>query len=274
MYKIKPKNKFVALIFAFIFTGLGHIYIGKLKRGVLFLLIHIVSFSSLLIYFYHSSTIIHVPFLVSAGLVVLFEIYVLSDVYLLACREKYEKSSIWKNGWAILFLLCVIFVFNGHILLFSQIKGYISITPPEPSASMNPVLKKGDVFLVNKFVYRNTMPKQGDVVVFNYPHNPKKAFVKRVIAGENQQVEIKNGRIYINDVLDLIQPIGQNIYLNEGLYGGIGQVVRVPDGHYYVLGDNSQKSKDSRHWGFVDQSFIIGKAYKIIYPVGRSGPIY
>ena len=96
---------------------------------------------------------------------------------------------------------------------------------------------------------------------------------KHLKAYANDSVEIKSGKVYINDMLDPEQSIAKNTYLNDGQFGGINQKIKIPDGHYYVLGDNSGHSKDSRHWGFVAERNIIGKVYKIIYPFNRSGPL-
>lgn len=150
-----------------------------------------------------------------------------------------------------------------------------------PTGSMRTTLMEGDVILVNKFIYGAKIPftnfrlpalrqpKTGDVVVFIYPENPKKDFIKRLVASEGQTVEIKNGTIYINGQ-PLLEPVfSQKYYYNRGAYAQEGQKIVVPKDSYFMLGDNSQSSQDSRYWGFVPKDNIIGKALVIYWPPQR-----
>ena len=112
-------------------------------------------------------------------------------------------------------------------------------------------------------------PRTGDVVVFVYPTDPTKDFIKRLIAVGGQTVEIRDGTIYI-DGKEVTDPrIKHTYYYNRGDYGAEGQVVHVPPGYDYVMGDNSGSSYDSRYWGFVPESSIIGKADIIFWPLDR-----
>lgn len=112
-------------------------------------------------------------------------------------------------------------------------------------------------------------PKRGDIIVFVYPVDPTKDFIKRLIAVGGETVEIKGGAIYINGK-EIIDPrIKQTYYYNRGDYGAEGQVVHVPPGYVFVMGDNSGSSYDSRYWGFVPESSIIGKADLIFWPLDR-----
>jgi len=148
-----------------------------------------------------------------------------------------------------------------------------------PSGSMEPTLKVGDKILVNKFIYGARIPftniffpkirepQTGDIMVFIYPVNHKKDFIKRVIAKGGDTVEIRNGNIYINGKL-CNHPIIRDIhYYNVGPYGK--DKIIVPEGYFYVLGDNSGNSKDSRFWGFVPEENRIGKAFLIWWPPHR-----
>jgi signal peptidase I len=150
-----------------------------------------------------------------------------------------------------------------------------------PTGSMRLTLVEGDIILVNKFLYGAKLPlvdirlpavrkpQRGDVIVFIYPENPKKDFIKRLIATEGESVEIKDGTIYIND-LPLLDPVfSQKYYYNRGDYAQEGQKTIVPKNSYFVLGDNSQSSQDSRYWGFVPEKNVIGKAFIIYWPLNR-----
>jgi len=150
-----------------------------------------------------------------------------------------------------------------------------------PSGSMRMTLIEGDKLLVNKLHYGPKVPftdwripgfrepQRGDVVVFIFPDDPKRDFIKRMIARGGETVEIRNGDVYVDNEL-VEDPVIKNIYYyNRGTYGSSGKSVTVPEGHYFVLGDNSASSHDSRFWGFVPQDNVIGKADMIYWPLNR-----
>ena len=112
-------------------------------------------------------------------------------------------------------------------------------------------------------------PQRGDIIVFVYPKDPTKDFIKRLIAVGGETVSIKDGAIYIdgNKVTD--PRIAHTYYYNRGDYGAEGQTVHVPPGFVFVMGDNSGSSYDSRYWGFVPEMSIIGKADLIFWPLDR-----
>ncbi|MDD2688533.1 MAG: signal peptidase I [Candidatus Omnitrophica bacterium] len=150
-----------------------------------------------------------------------------------------------------------------------------------PTGSMRTTILEGDLILVNKFIYGAKIPftnlrlpsfaklKRGDVVVFIYPEDNKKDFIKRLVALPGETVEIKNGTIYINDHPLLDPAFSQRFYYNRGIFSGEGQKITVPAGNYFVLGDNSASSRDSRYWGFVPWDNILGKAMLIYWPLQR-----
>ncbi len=132
-----------------------------------------------------------------------------------------------------------------------------------PSGSMEPTLTKGDRIIVNKLIYRFKEPQRGDIVVFKYPVDPKRDFIKRVIGLPGETLQIKNSKLYINGV-----PISQP-FLPEGLkYGDFGPV-DIPEDRYFMMGDNRNNSEDSRVWGTLPRENIIGKAIFIYWPVDR-----
>ena len=139
-----------------------------------------------------------------------------------------------------------------------------------PSGSMHPTLIEGDRILVNKFIYHFRKPQRGDILVFRYPEDPKRPFIKRVAAVGGDTVEIRNGKIIVNGTpLDGTGIFGSNRYYNQGPYGEDDHPIHVPGGRYYVLGDNSLSSHDSRFWGFVPNRLVIGQAICIFWPVTR-----
>jgi len=150
-----------------------------------------------------------------------------------------------------------------------------------PTGSMRPTLLEGDIIMVNKFLYGAKVPftdlrlpkvrepKRGDVVVFIYPEDTKKDFIKRLIAFGGETVEIKDGTVYINDK-PLVSPMfNQRYYYNRGDFAAENGKIIVPVDTYFVLGDNSASSHDSRYWGFVPKKNLLGEAILIYWPPQR-----
>ncbi len=150
-----------------------------------------------------------------------------------------------------------------------------------PTGSMEPTFMPGDRIFVTKYSYGTKIPftdiripddkwpKLGDIVVFLSPVEKKKFLVKRFIAKEGQTVEIKNGKLYIDGEQITESPFNRIFYYNRGKYGNDHKPVRVPEGQFYVLGDNSANSMDSRYWGFAPFEKIVGKAFMIHWPIRR-----
>lgn len=147
-----------------------------------------------------------------------------------------------------------------------------------PSGSMEDTLLVGDFILVDKVTYGPWLdlgftagrlpglrkPRPGDVVVFKFPVDPTKDFVKRLIAGPGQTVKIENKEVYVNGELFPDPPGSKHLdtrvlpssYSNRDNYGP----VTVPEGSYFFMGDNRENSRDSREWGYVPEENIKGRA--------------
>ena len=139
--------------------------------------------------------------------------------------------------------------------------------------SMEPSIHKGDRAFVNKAAYVVAKPQRGEIVAFKYPIDPQKIWIKRVIAFGGETVEIRNGKIYINGKALTQGKIKSIAYSNAGEFGTKGKTITIPEDHYYLLGDNSENSLDSRYWGFVPKENIVGKVYLIYWPLNRFGKI-
>jgi signal peptidase I len=134
--------------------------------------------------------------------------------------------------------------------------------------SMSPLLSDQERIFINKFVYRVESIERGDVVVFWYPLDPTKSFIKRVVGLPGETVEIRQGHVEVNGTA-LDEPYVPPQYSDRHSYGP----VRVPAGQYFVLGDHRSSSNDSRVFGFVPSGLIYGKAVFVYWPVERFGTI-
>jgi signal peptidase I len=137
-----------------------------------------------------------------------------------------------------------------------------------PSGSMEPTLMVNDRILVAKFIYRFEPVRRGDVIVFRYPLNPQRDFVKRVIGLPGEMVELKQGVVYISG-----EPVSEKGYALKPDFGNYAQVT-VPAHEYFVLGDNRNNSEDSRFFGYVPRANIIGRALFIYWPPSRVGFVH
>jgi signal peptidase I len=186
-------------------------------------------------------------------------------------KGKIKKSWIreWVESIIVAFILAMV------------IRTFIVQAFKIPTGSMRPTLLEGDLILVNKFIYGAKIPftnlnlpairqpRRGDVVVFIYPENPKKDFIKRLVAIGGENIEIKKTTVYIDDK-PLLDPIfSQRYYYNRGSFAQEGKKILVPKDTFFVLGDNSASSQDSRYWGFVPHKNILGQAMLIYWPLNR-----
>ena len=160
--------------------------------------------------------------------------------------------------------------FAWAAILALLIRTFIMAPFKIPSGSMQPTLMIGDRILVNKFLYRFHEPQRGNIVVFRYPNDPQRPFIKRLIGVGGDQVTIQDHRVVVNgSILEQPDVFRHIMYENQGLYGQLGQVVSIPTGAFFVLGDNSGSSHDSRYWGFVPRKLLIGRAMCIFWPPNR-----
>jgi signal peptidase I len=283
MNNLKPKEPLLAAMLGVMVTGLGQIYAGKIKRGILLFLIPL--FSAITFIFYvinpHTTTsLILCVILVIAGFS--YEIFTIVDAYRYAKRYNFSnnlKRTITggKKVWLIIGIIFFGFILNPSSMVAKNIALYIRQNVVQafkiPTKTMSPTLLKGDLILTDKAIYQKEAPKRGDIIVFIYPGDTKKMLVKRLVGLPGETIEIKNGSLLINGLVADEPPFTDKFYYNRGNYTKEGQLVKIPTDNYFVLGDNSASSQDSRYFGFVPKKYLIGKAYKIYYPFGRSGPI-
>lgn len=167
------------------------------------------------------------------------------------------KNSIWKELWEyikmIIFVVVVVLIVNNFLLINARV----------PSESMEKTIMTGDRFFGNRLAYLFDVPERFDIVVFKYPDDESQLFVKRVIGLPGETVEIKDGKVYINGSET---PLDDS-FTPETPTGDYGPYV-VPEGSYFMLGDNRNHSGDSRFWKqpYVEKEKIVGKAIFRYFP--------
>jgi signal peptidase I len=134
--------------------------------------------------------------------------------------------------------------------------------------SMEPTLHDGELILVDKWSYLFRPPARGDVIVFVAPPHPDQDYVKRIIAIPGDRITIDNTKVYVDGVLlneRYVSPINQgNIFNYKSIHN-----MPIPQGMYFVLGDDRIRSSDSRDWGLVPRANIIGRAAMVYWPLGQ-----
>jgi len=170
-------------------------------------------------------------------------------------------------------------------LIFAIIQTFIFQQFKIPSGSMEDTLLVGDRLVALKFCYgirlpfkahflvRYGDPKPGDVIVFKYPRDPSKDFIKRCIAVGGQTVEIRDRNVYVDGILQEFPDTAKftNEYSQAGDYYALET---VPEQCMFVMGDNRQNSNDSRYWGFVPYDNIVGKAVIVLWSWNFDVPLY
>src|SRR5712692_8265682 len=162
--------------------------------------------------------------------------------------------------WLCYLILSVLLAFIVIIFLYQpvQVEG----------TSMMPRLTNHERIFINKFVYRFEPIKRGDIVVFRYPLDNSKSYIKRVVGLPGEWVSIKDGRVYVNGRA-LTESYIPPEYFDHQSY----PPVYVEPDHYYVLGDHRESSNDSRAWGTVGRNDIYGKAVFVYWPFSLWGSL-
>ena len=129
------------------------------------------------------------------------------------------------------------------------------------NVSMKPTLEPGEFLLINRVSYKLGDPHIGDIIVFHAPGVSDMDYIKRVIGLPGDEVRVTDGTIYVND-----QPLYESYISESPNYSGTWN---VPEGEYFVLGDNRNNSSDSHLWGFVPAEDIVGRALLIYWPINQ-----
>lgn len=255
----QSKDAWLAVFLSGFIPGLGHAYLKQWLYSILFFsaFIVLVIASGL-----KNSIIVLVAYLLQfmLFLVAFYHVYVSTPVR----RERARRT-------VMLFLAGFLgFQVLSAILAFVT-RTFVAEARYIPSGAMTPTLQINDRLIIDKLVYQFSSPKRGDIVVFSptdtlRQQNFHDAFIKRIIGLPGDEVQVKDGSVYING-----QPLREN-YISEAPNYEFSPVVVPPDS-YFVLGDNRNNSYDSHYWGFVPRKNIIGKATKRFYPFNRAGSL-
>jgi signal peptidase I len=215
-------------------------------------------------------------FAVVLGLVI--DTWLSIQAYLRARRVKEMELKRYQRWWVyIIFTVIIYGVPDGYGMLYpSRIRSF-----QIPSESMVPNLLVGDRLVADGWAYWHKDPQRGDIVVFDWPKDPSTKFVKRLIGLPGDKIELKKGQLFINN-----QPIQETLASSPALSGdssnptlyiedlnGVRHTIQreqqvndipfgpvtVPADHYFMMGDNRDRSSDSRYWGFVARDALIGR---------------
>lgn len=158
------------------------------------------------------------------------------------------------KDWVVSILIAVVLAF---FIRYFIVELYMVEGP-----SMRPTLVNSERLVVNKFIYRFKEPQRGEILVFKYPRDQSRDFIKRVIAVPGDSIELKEGRVFVNGQLL------NETYILERTKGSY-PLSTVPEGHVFVMGDNRNNSEDSRFKdvGFVPYTLIKGKAVMVFWPL-------
>jgi signal peptidase I len=261
----KPRKPWISGILTIFSIGLGHIYTGEVKRGIILFFIGqvllFVSASFLLL------PAIPLNFIAAILIILTFVVFCIVDAVRLSKKSKLSYELKKYNKWYFYLPFALITIFAIQPIDEFVIKKNIVQAYKIPSGAMKPNLIVGDHILVNKLTYNKVQPNRGDIIVFKYPVDPKKAFIKRVIGIGGDVVESRDKKLYVNH-----EPVNPDfgVYTDPHIIPGNVRPrdnfgpIKVPDNSLFVMGDNRDESFDSRFWGYVDLKAVNGKAF-IIY---------
>jgi signal peptidase I len=301
----KPRRPWVAAILTFPAMGLGHFYAGEPKRGLYFfgielLLLVAIACAALLV----STNIIFV--IIVSLIYFAYTIYCAIDAASIARRHKDTYQLKSYNKWCAYIAYYVVLSYIISPFVAMVIKSNIVEAFKIPASSMVPTLLIGDHILVNNFeygpripltdlrIFTRKKPEHGEIIVFKYPEDETKNFIKRVIGVPGDKIQIYDGTLFINDQP---VPLEENGYVRVGERNPSGSTdaaktrtfkeqvggaqyqiqylhdqrgynygpVIVPDESFFVMGDNRDFSQDSRFWGFVKFSKVLGRARSIYW---------
>jgi signal peptidase I len=254
----------IAALLSFIVPGLGHLYLGQARRGLLLFALVVVAGTALM--FSLMGVLARFWMLsVSCMLLLGLWIYVLIDAAARAYRtpeyprKRYNRWQVYLAAGVCAWLVNLApFVYAAHARAIGQLGWFRAST-----MSMEPTLRAGEYFLANVRFYRNHQPSRGDVVVYVPAQQPSRHYTRRVVAVEGDRIAVRNGGVVVNGMAVMEPFIASKM-------PGVLQIpeTQVPSGHVFVLGDNRSiplEQGEMLGTGLVRVSSVIGRATDIAY---------
>ena len=280
----KAKEPLLGVLLTLIFRGLGHLYAKRIKRAIFIIIGLNLVLGPLDLYLLLEPTIRFniLSFVLFCAVNAGVTLWTIIDSYLCVKQfnRKYNLSLQPKKPKRVLLILLIAGIVltpnmkvNPYYWLQSLVKNNFFEAFSVPDGPMEPTIRAGDLVLVSKLAYRKSDPQRGDVVVFRSPPDLDVFWIKRVKGIPGDSFEIRDYKFFVNEKMVGEYP---SVYVIKNLnskFQAEFSPSEIPPDKYFVLGDNSEKSYDSRHWGFLARENIIGKAFKIYWPIRRSGPI-
>jgi len=166
-----------------------------------------------------------------------------------AVKSKRRQKSAWREFVETVVLTAIVFLAIRAVAQNYQVEGH----------SMDPTMHNGEFVIVLKADYWFHQPQTGDIVVLKDPEDPSRNFIKRIIGKPGDTVSVHNGFVYLNG-----QPLHEPYIAQQPAY--TTQPQKIPQGYYWVLGDNRNDSNDSHIWGLLPRDYVIGKAWLVYWP--------
>jgi signal peptidase I len=290
----------VAMLLSLLNPGLGHLYCGVFGRGILLVFANMVLATVGIFAILPIESSLRTAGLIALALGIILWLYAMWDAPRVAKRTNPDYTLKDYNRWYVYLLLVSMLspvgIASGMYIRAGVMEAFII-----PSPSMYPTISVGERVLANKLAYREGPVRRGDMAVFPNPNNRSQANIKRVVALPGDTVEIKDGKVWINDkelAMELVGPSpaesnkdlsGQVCRETNGLArylvllappmattaptstgpsvipGDLAKT-RVPNGHCFVLGDNRNRSLDSRQYGPIPLVDLVGRVEYVYWP--------
>jgi signal peptidase I len=294
----RPRRPLAAVLLSFASPGLGHVYCGRFGKGIVLLFCGIVLGCLGQLAILPSAAGLRAAAIGALAAGTILWVYAMVDARRLARRIGESYALRDYNRWYV-YLLLALLALPINVAGAFYVRAGILEAFYLPSASMYPTIRRGERILVDKLAYRNGPVRRGDIVVFPAPNNRSEKHIKRVVALPGDTVEIRDGQLYINGVRLERTPQGPSQFPHDRMLSGEvfretngaarygillaplpattsstaptgagGNFARttIPTGECFVLGDNRDRSVDSRAYGPIPLADIVGRVTHVYYP--------